>query len=83
MERHSMFMNWKNQQMVKLSKVIYRFNVISIKIQCNFLKKIQQKNYHICSEPQNTRNHQSNTEKKRMKPRESHNLTSNFNAELQ
>ena len=68
MERHTILLDLKNQhcQMTILSKVIYRFSTIPIKLSMNdTFHRTRTKFFKICMETQNTLKSQRNTEKEK------------------
>ena len=67
-ERHTILLDLKNQhcQITILSKVIYRFSTIPIKLSMNdTFHRTRTKFFKICMETQNTLNSQRNTEKEK------------------
>ena len=56
MERYTMLLDWKNQQlkMTILPKAIHRFNATPIKLPMAVFTELEQKNLKICMETQKT-----------------------------
>ena len=70
-------------KMTTLSKAIYRFSAIAIKLLLASFKEFKQNKFTICMETQKAANSQSNLEKEKVELEESGSLISGYAIKLQ